>query len=875
MRVANFILIKPIKQFYFAKKWPFCLLSGSFLLGAISQDVCAEQVFNSSFLNDGHSGIQLSDLSRFNDAKQLPGTYRVGLYVNDEYIQTQDVNFVEWEDATDQTGLLPCFSVATLQSFGLNTAMYPELATADDNQCIIFPKIIADATSTFQFDKQRLKISLPQASLVSQIRGYIPPEQWDDGINSLFLNYSFSGYHNSNNDSKSLFLGLNNGLNLGSWQLRYNGTLRYNDYAGTTSHSWKNVDTYVRKSIVPLKSDLIIGDGSTDNDIFDSFRYRGVYLSSSDMMNPDSRQGYAPTIRGIAKTNAKVLIRQNGYVIHQVAVPPGPFVIQDLNPTSVSGDLSVSIEESDGAIQAYTVPYSSLAIFQREGQTKFNVLAGEFRSGLASQDDRAVFQFTAKHGLKSGTTVYSGVQVAEDYRSVLLGMGKNLGPWGAVSVDMTHADSTLVDGSEHRGQSYRFLYSKSLMNMGTTFQLLGYRYSTRGFYTLNDVAYTGMRGYDTDIDPNNPNGSPGGIIDFHNLYHAKKDRVELNVSHSMGKYGSFYLSGNQQSYWGTNRTNKIFQFGYTNVWNRLNYAFYVNKVKYPEIDKSETIYSASVSFPLSALWGGGKKLNRNEIYSNASAMHNSNGKETYQAGISGSLLAGKNLSYSLTQSHESGQDSSGSISATYNGTYGTVGAAYSYTGGAKQYSYNATGSVLAHENGLTFGQQIFGTSILVKAPGANHVGIENYNGVKTDWRGYAVVPYATEYRVNRVALNSTTFAENVEVKNNVSYVVPTKGAIVRARFNTSVGARVLATLKHQGEFVPYASQVTELNSAEQGMVAEDGSVYMTGLPLKGVLQVKWGSGTTPDCRAEYNLKEKDLNNSVNQIELVCQSLEQR
>ena len=51
---------------------------------------------------------------------------------------------------------------------------------------------------------------------------------------------------------------------------------------------------------------------------------------------------------GLAKTNAKVVIKQNGFVIHQVNVAPGPFLIQDLNPTSISGDLLVTIEENDG-----------------------------------------------------------------------------------------------------------------------------------------------------------------------------------------------------------------------------------------------------------------------------------------------------------------------------------------------------------------------------------------------------------------------------------------------------------------------------------------------------------------------------------------------
>ncbi|EHX2446411.1 fimbria/pilus outer membrane usher protein [Escherichia coli] len=36
--------------------------------------------------------------------------------------------------------------------------------------------------------------------------------------------------------------------------------------------------------------------------------------------------------------------------------------------------------------------------------------------------------------------------------------------------------------------------------------------------------------------------------------------------------------------------------------------------------------------------------------------------------------------------------------------------------------------------------------VLVKAPGADNVKIENQTGIHTDWRGYAILPFATEYR---------------------------------------------------------------------------------------------------------------------------------
>ncbi|MGV8611176.1 fimbria/pilus outer membrane usher protein, partial [Pseudomonas aeruginosa] len=80
-------------------------------------------------------------------------------------------------------------------------------------------------------------------------------------------------------------------------------------------------------------------------------------------------------------------------------------------------------------------------------------------------------------GLPHGFTLYGGTQFSSDYRALALGTGANFGDWGAISVDLTQAYSTLADESEHQGQSLRFLYAKSLNDLGTHFQLLGYRYS--------------------------------------------------------------------------------------------------------------------------------------------------------------------------------------------------------------------------------------------------------------------------------------------------------------------------------------------------------------------------------------------------------------
>jgi outer membrane usher protein FimD/PapC len=96
--------------------------------------------------------------------------------------------------------------------------------------------------------------------------------------------------------------------------------------------------------------------------------------------------------------------------------------------------------------------------------------------------------------LNDGWTAYGGTQLSDNYRAFNLGVGKNMGVFGAVSADITQANATLPDDSSRQGQSLRFLYSKSLTELGTNIQLVGYRYSTQGYFTLADTAYNRMSG---------------------------------------------------------------------------------------------------------------------------------------------------------------------------------------------------------------------------------------------------------------------------------------------------------------------------------------------------------------------------------------------
>ncbi|MEH0992049.1 fimbria/pilus outer membrane usher protein, partial [Klebsiella pneumoniae] len=94
----------------------------------------------------------------------------------------------------------------------------------------------------------------------------------------------------------------------------------------------------------------------------------------------------------------------------------------------------------------------------------------------------------------------------------------------------------------------------------------------------------------------------------------------------------------------------------------------------------------------------------------------------------------------------------------------------------------------------------------------------------------AVVPYATEYRENRVALDTNTLADNVDLDDAVVSVVPTHGAIVRADFKAHVGVKLLITLTRKGKPVPFGAIVTSGSSQSGSIVADNGQAYMSGMP---------------------------------------------
>ena len=831
----------------------------------------AEFYFNPRFLSDDPTAV--ADLSGFENGQEIPpGTYRVDIYLNDGYMTTRDVTF----DAGDKgKGLLPCLTRGQLASMGLSTSSIAGLGELPADSCVPLLEMIEDMTIRFDVAQQRLYLTIPQAFMGNRARGSIPPELWDDGINALLLNYNFTGntVHNDiGGSSNYAYLNLQSGLNLGAWRLRDNTTWSYSSGSANNENQWQHINTWLERDVTPLRSRLTLGDSYTNGDIFDGINFRGVQLASDDNMLPDSQKGFAPVIHGIARGTAQVSIKQNGYEIYQSTVPPGPFTINDLYAAGNSGDLQVTIKEADGSSQVFTVPYSSVPVLQREGYSRYTVTAGEYRSGNNQQEKPKFFQGTLLQGLPAGWTLYGGTQLADRYHAFNLGVGKNMGELGALSLDVTQANATLPDDSDHQGQSVRFLYNKSLTDTGTNIQLVGYRYSTRGYFSFADTTYSRMSGYNVATQDGVIEVKPT-FTDYYNLAYNKRGKIQASITQQLGRTATLYLNGSHQTYWGTGKADQQLQAGLNTAVNDINWTLSYSLTKNAWQQGRDQMLAVNVNIPFSHWLRSDSKSAWRHASASSSMSNDLHGRMSTLAGLHGTLLEDNNLSYSMQTGYAGGGEGNsggtGYAALNYRGGYGNANVGYSRSDGIKQLYYGLSGGVLAHADGVTLSQPMNDTVVLIKAPGADNVKVENQTGVQTDWRGYAVLPYATEYRENRVALDTNSLADNVDLDDAVASVVPTHGAIVRAEFKAHVGLKLLMSLIYNGKPVPFGALVTSDGSQASSIVADNGQVYLSGMPLAGKVRAKWGEGPNASCEADYSLPPEKQNQMLIPLSAEC------
>lgn len=809
-------------------------------LPVTAQAMQEEVQFDPSFLSMG-SDAPL-DLGRFaRGGSATPGTFRTRIFLNDQIQTTENVTFRELADKSVE----PCLTPALLAQLPLKL---PENVMSA--QCVDLKTLIPQAQAFFDSSDQSLQISVPQMYVDRMPRGAVPPSAWDSGVPAALLGYNFNAYNSDGYKTsyRSMYSSLNGGLNLGDWYFRHTGNWTWNEDTGS---DYQDINTYIQRDIPQIKGRILGGRTNTSGRLFDTLPFTGIMLESDDRMEPMSRRGYAPEIRGIARTNAKVTVRQNGAVLYETTVSPGEFVIDDLYPTGYGGDLDVAVREADGTEQNFKVPFSSVTQLLRPGQSRYELVGGELNVP-SLRDDPMLVQGTWQYGLTNRFTVYGGVQGSEQYLAGQLGSGFAT-PVGAFSFDITHARTELgnrsQNGSTLNGESYRLSYSKNITETQSNFSLAAYRFSTEHYMDYLTAMQTRdimERGYDN------------------NTVRRTKSRYTLTASQGLAGWGQLYISASMQNYWNASGTDKQYQLGYNNTWNRVTYGISGAR-SYDQIGKKQDTIMLTLSLPLGNQPGAPTgRIN----YTN-----NSDGRNAWQAGVSGSAGRENQMSYGLTATTA---DSGRGNSMAANGQYrtpvttltGSLSAGKHYTTA----SAGLSGTLIGHGGGLTLSPYQGDTFALVEAKGAEGAKVSGHSGIYIDRFGFAVVPYLNPYQFNEVAIDLAGTADGVELENTAQKVAPKDLAIVKLSYSARRGRPLLITATHNGEPVPFGSEVRDERNSVAGYAGQGGQIYARVEKDSGMLSVTWGRGVEQQCLVPYRLsavEEKHRNNTLEEFRALC------
>jgi outer membrane usher protein FimD/PapC len=255
----------------------------------------------------------------------------------------------------------------------------------------------------------------------------------DSGVPAAVLRYQANSYQSivDGDSSSHHYLGLDASLRAFGWRLHHQSS--YQAQEGNTH--WDSIATWAERSVVNWASTLRLGQGWTDGTFFDSVSFIGGRLATDVRMLPGSRRGFAPSVSGVARTNARVTVTQNGALLYEATVPPGKFTFDDLYPTNAGGDLQVTIHEADGSQETFTVPYAALPGLVRAGAVYYDLSLGYLdEDGIAGRPGFG--EATVQYGFNDYVSGYTGANATTDYYSTLVGSAFNT-YWGALAVDLS------------------------------------------------------------------------------------------------------------------------------------------------------------------------------------------------------------------------------------------------------------------------------------------------------------------------------------------------------------------------------------------------------------------------------------------------------
>ncbi|EMP6174905.1 fimbria/pilus outer membrane usher protein [Citrobacter amalonaticus] len=819
------------------RKHEFCLLFlcslGTvvfYLVSSLSVNKAYAIEFNTEILDaEDKANIDLKQFSQ--SGYVMPGEYYLIPSVNGENIsdETSIIFYRKGSESLTEA----CLTPEIISRVGLKDKYVNQAPYWRNNECIDIKKLQGVKVTTNLAD-EKLNISVPQMYLEYTDPNWVPSSRWDEGVPGFMMDYNASatvtkphGYE----QNQSAWMNGTLGANYAAWRLRgdYQGMFnRTTGQNGSHSSSFDFSRIYLYRAIKEIRATLTAGESNFTSDLFSGWNYTGLSLNSDERQLPPKLRGYAPQISGIADTNARVTVSQQGRILYDSTVPAGPFTIQELDST-VRGMLDVKITEQDGRVKTSQVNAAYVPYLTRPGQLRYKLVSGRSRNDFHHLEGPFFGAGELSWGLSNRWSLYGGGVTGGDYNAVALGAGVDLLQFGTLSADITQSVARFDDYSTQHGKSWRLSYSKRFEEVNTDVTFAGYRFSERNYMTMQqylDARYRNIR---------------DGLSKEMYTVALNKNFPEQQLSLGLSLNHQTYWDRGESSYYNL-QAYKYFQaFGMDN----LSLGLTAGRSRYAQTDRVNDEVSLRLSIP----------LGRGTINYNASSSGN-----RFVQTLGYNSKAGIADSYSLTagMSQGGGERNRGQFSGYYSHMSDIAQTAVNMS--AVQGNYVSAGvsvyggaTMTSHGAALHAGGYNGGTRIMVDTDGVAGVPVDG-GRVSTNRWGLGVVTDISSYDKNMIAIDVNRLSNDTEAREAVAESTLTDGAIGYRKFSILRGQKLFAVLKMKnGDVPPFGASVRNTRGKELGIVSDGGIAWLSGIQPNEKLSVVW-SGESCSAVMPDNMK---------------------
>ncbi|MTD28823.1 fimbria/pilus outer membrane usher protein [Erwinia sorbitola] len=779
------------------------------------------------------------DLSRFSESNFVPpATYLLDLKVNGKSFSQKKITYVLSPE--NEKISLACLNPEVVNALAFKESALKLIRKIEPN-CL---DITTVPSVRVENHSGTLDITIPQAWINYSDPNWVPPERWDHGVPGLLMDYSISGNTlrqiKLNHSTQNLSIYGQAGANLGAWRFRADYQGSYSSDNHIRNFDWDRF--YAYRPLPMYAARLTLGEIYMNSQVFDSVRFTGVNLASDERMLPPNLQGYAPQIRGIAKSNAKVTVSQGDHIIYETTVPAGPFNIQDLD-SAVRGELDVRVEEQDGSVSTFQVNTANIPYLTRPGYIRYNASVGKPSLYNHKLDGPLFYSGDFSWGISNSWSLYGGTMLTgRNYNAWSAGVGRDMDFLGALSADATQSISKLPGERSQQGMSFKLSYAKTFDKYNSTITFAGYRFSQKKFRTLSQFL----------------------------------DERDQSHSHHGRDKEMYTITGNK-TLWADRpalRTTLYLTYTHHNFWDRTGQDRYG--------------FSAARTFRFGGIEGISTNLSL--FRTTYRGRRDDSMSLTFSVPIGNSRWAGYEMQ---VKGSNNTHMASYSDNSDHNNLW-RIRAGAGYRGKASLDSYYQHRARMAEMNlnmsyqqdnfislggsargGLTatrFGAALHNSNttldaarIMVDTAGVASVPL-NEERVRTNYFGIGVVPDIVSYRSFDTRIDVDAMDSDVEIRRAISTSTLTEGAIGYERFNVMQGEKFLAVIRlNDGTYPPFGSEISNSDGINVSMIMDNGVAYISGVKEDEKLAVIWEGKT--QC---YIIVPRELADDQVQILMPCQ-----